>query len=115
MFAKGLTTQKKKPFENIVGKGENAVTSIFSFSHNVFYLSPRIFLFLIIFILSSANAFNLDQSKNLSFSKGLRDKIPHKDQWKNPAVFGTIVTQTPAVFLLFVWACLGKGLPIPTQ
>ena len=24
-------------FENIVRKGENAVTSIFSFSHNVFY------------------------------------------------------------------------------
>ena len=27
----------KKPFENIVGKGEIACTSNFSFSHNVFY------------------------------------------------------------------------------
>ena len=34
MFGKGLTTVRKKPFENIVGKGENAG---FSFSHNVFY------------------------------------------------------------------------------
>ena len=31
-----LNNLKKKPFENIVGKGENAVVSIFSFSHNVF-------------------------------------------------------------------------------
>ena len=31
-----LTTLKKKPLENIVGEGENAGNSIFSFSHNVF-------------------------------------------------------------------------------
>ena len=34
-----------KPFENIVGKGENTGTSIFSFSHNVFYLSQNKFQF----------------------------------------------------------------------
>ena len=36
-----ILTLRKKPFENIVGKGENAgyqhVTSIFSFSNHVFY------------------------------------------------------------------------------
>ena len=46
--------------ENIVnGKRRKC---IFSFSHNVFYLSQTKFQF---FCLSSANAFNLDQSKNL--------------------------------------------------
>ena len=40
------TTLKKKPFENIVGNGENAgITSIFSFSHNVFYSSRNKFHF----------------------------------------------------------------------
>ena len=32
-----LTTLWKKPFENIVGKEKMLITSIFSFSHNVFY------------------------------------------------------------------------------
>ena len=45
---------KKKAFENIVGKGENAKEK-----------------FLSRFILSSANNFNLDQSKNLLFGKEL--------------------------------------------
>ena len=44
------------------------VTSIFSFSNNLlkknFNVSLRVFL-------SSANAFNLDQSKNLLFGKDL--------------------------------------------
>ena len=31
-----LMTLEKKPFENIVGKEKMLVTSIFSFSHNVF-------------------------------------------------------------------------------
>ena len=31
----GFNDRKKKPFENTVGKGE--VTSIFSFSHSLFY------------------------------------------------------------------------------
>ena len=42
-----LTTLKKKPIENIVGKKEKMlVTSIFSFCHNVFYQSQRELLFL---------------------------------------------------------------------
>ena len=47
------------------------VTSIFSFSHNNFYLSQIKLQFLIHMYLKSANAFNLDQSKILSFSKEL--------------------------------------------
>ena len=35
----------KKPFENIVGKGENAETSIFSFAHYVFYVTSNTFQF----------------------------------------------------------------------
>ena len=42
------------------------VTSIFSFSHNIFYLSKTILNFSVTFILLSANAFNLEQSKILS-------------------------------------------------
>ena len=42
------------------------VTSIFSFSHNVFYLSKNTFDML------SANAFNLDKSGNLLFGKELK-------------------------------------------
>ena len=48
----------KNPFENIVGKGENAGNHMFS------TLSKRNFNFCVTFIiLSSTNAFNLDQSK----------------------------------------------------
>ena len=40
-------TLKQRTFENIAGKGENAgnqhITSIFSFSHNVFYSSETKF------------------------------------------------------------------------
>ena len=49
------------------------VASILSSSHNVFYPLQNEFQFLITIILSSANAFNLDQSKNLSFGKELND------------------------------------------
>ena len=48
------------------------VTSIFSFSHNVFYPSQNRFQFSFTFILSSANAFNLDQSENMLFGIELK-------------------------------------------
>ena len=51
------------------------VTSIFSFSHNVFHQSQTEICFKVSFILSSANAFNLDQSKNLSFGKVLKGQL----------------------------------------
>ena len=52
------------------------VTSIFSFSHNVFKpfkdKNRQIkYMFFFFFILSSENAFNLGQSKILTFGKGL--------------------------------------------
>ena len=61
-----FTVLCQKHFENIVGKGENAgnITSVFFFSHNVFFTSQKE-------ILSSANAFNLDQSEILSCCKEL--------------------------------------------
>ena len=46
------------------------VTSLFSFLHNVFFLS-KIPTFSVTFILSSANAFNLDLSKYMSFGNRL--------------------------------------------
>ena len=46
------------------------VTSIFSFSHNVFYPSQNKFqFFFVTFILLSASAFRLEQSRNLSFGR----------------------------------------------
>ena len=52
---------------NGLSKGENAgnvVTSIFSVLHKVFYTIKEEFWFLATFSLSSANAFNLDQSND---------------------------------------------------
>ena len=63
-------TLRKKPFEKIVGKGENAVNPAFSPLSTMFStLLKTNFNFSVTFILSSANAFNLNQSKNLSFGK----------------------------------------------
>ena len=47
------------------------VTSIFSFSNNVFYLIIDELIIGATFALSSANAFNLDQSRILSFGEEL--------------------------------------------
>ena len=67
-----LTGLGKKPFENIVEKGEIACTSNFSFSHNVFSsIKDRNYHFLLYFNLSSANAFNLVLSKILLCGNGL--------------------------------------------
>ena len=67
-----LTILYKNPFENIVGKGENAGNQHFGLFPQCFQLFPKeISIFLSRFFLSSANAFNLDQSKTLSFSKEL--------------------------------------------
>ena len=47
------------------------VASIFSFSHDVFSQFWEGFVFNLDLFFSSANAFNLDQSKNLLFGKEL--------------------------------------------
>ena len=61
-----LTTLKEKSCENILRK-EEQVTNIFSFSHNVFYPSPKNNLSYI--YLASENAFSLGKSNNLLFGK----------------------------------------------
>ena len=57
----------KKPFENIVGKGENARNQHFFFPTIFSSLPKDKFKFFSHVILSSANSFNLDLSKILSF------------------------------------------------
>ena len=81
-----LTTLRRKPFENIVRKGENTGNQHFLLCSQYFlpfpnwisifqsYLTtlPKTdFSFLFTFILSSANGFNLDRSKNLLFGEEL--------------------------------------------
>ena len=66
-------TLKKKAFENTVGKGENA-------GNQLFRLFPQCFLrksfnCSVTFIMSSTNAFNLDQLKILLFGTELRQVL----------------------------------------
>ena len=59
-----------KPFENIVGKGENAGNQHFLLFPQCFLSIPKTnFNSSVTFISLSGNAFNLDQSKNLSFGR----------------------------------------------
>ena len=63
---------RKKPFENIVGKGENAGNQHFLVIPQCFLSFPKTnFNFSVKFNLMSANALNLDQSKNLLLGKEL--------------------------------------------
>ena len=63
-----LTTLKNEPFENLVEKGENAGNQHFLLFPQCFLPFPKqISIFSVIFILSTANAFNCDQSIILSF------------------------------------------------
>ena len=64
-----LPTLRKKPLENIVRKGENAAFSPFPTMFST--LSRTKIMIVATFNLSSANAFNLDQSRILSFGKEL--------------------------------------------
>ena len=59
-----------KPFENIVGKRENSGNQHFLLFPQCFLSIPiRISVFKLQLFLSSAKAYNLDQSKRLSFGK----------------------------------------------
>ena len=57
-------------------KEKMLVTSIFAFFHNVFY--PSQIKFSVTFVLSSANAFNIDKPKILSFGNELRQTFEGK-------------------------------------
>ena len=58
-----------EPFENILGKGKNADSPFLT----IFSTHLKTFFFSVTFILSPANASNLDQSKRLSFGKELNE------------------------------------------
>ena len=61
-------TLEEKAFENIVGKGENAGNQHFLLFPQYFLpFLKQVLIFHFKIILSSANAFNSDQSKILSF------------------------------------------------
>ena len=66
-----LTPLRKKPLENIVGRGENAGNYHFLLFPQSSYPSQTNFKFLVSFILSSANAFNLNKSIILLFGNEL--------------------------------------------
>ena len=68
-----MTSCEKKPFENNMGKGENAGNQHFLLFPQCFTLPKTKFNFsaTLNFVLSSANAFNLDLSKILLFVKKL--------------------------------------------
>ena len=61
--------EKEEFRKTLLEKEKMLVTSIFSFSQNVFYPSLNKFQFFHSHFFSSANAFNLDQFKVLSFGK----------------------------------------------
>ena len=66
-----LVTLKKKPFENYVGKGENAGNQHFLYFPPCFQPIPKEFVFKLHLFCCLQNAFNLDRSKNLSFGEEL--------------------------------------------
>ena len=68
-----LNDLEKEAFENIVGKGENANYQHFLLFPQCFLPFPKVnFNFSVIFIASSAHAFNFDHSKKVLFSKELK-------------------------------------------
>ena len=64
-------TLKKKPFENIVGSGENVGNQYFLLFPQCFLSAQKKMSFDDTISLLSANAFNSNQAKNLSFGKEL--------------------------------------------
>ena len=83
------------------------VTSILFFSHNVFYPIKDRNHHLATFDLSSANAFNFDHTRNLSFGKELREV---------EKMLVTAICSFPTIFsnVIFSWIsktrdCMVKG------
>ena len=82
-----LTTSGKQPFENIVGKGENAGNQHFLFSLNVFYPSQSKFQFLSPIYFVVCKFFQFGQVRNFSFDNELKSfqqlTLYHNGQWHN--------------------------------
>ena len=68
-----LTTLNERPYENIVGKGENAGNQHFPMFST---LSNTNCMFSVTYILSSANVLNLDQSIHFAVSNRVKKQIP---------------------------------------
>ena len=67
-----LRTLRERPFENIVGKGDNSGNQHLLLSQKVFFPVKDNFNVLRNVKLSLANAFNLDKANNVACSKSLR-------------------------------------------
>ena len=65
--------KEKKPFENIVGKGENAVLQHFLLFPKCFISNIKKCTLRAIMRLLSANVFNLDKVKILFSGKGIKE------------------------------------------
>ena len=98
------------PFEKIVGKGENAGNQHFLLFPQCFLTLPKTnFNFSVTFILPSANAFNLDQTRILSFGQ-----YEMKESWICPKLNGLtdnkqLVTWLVEFFIWIVENFMGKG------
>ena len=91
---------EKKPFENNVGKGENAGNQHFLLFPTMFSTLPSInFSFLVTLMLPYANDFNFDQSKILSFGKRVK-----KDQLLQKA--STTVSQCRLIMIDTFCTCI---------
>ena len=66
---------ENESLENIVEKGENANNQHFSPFPTFSTFSKTKFKFPVIFVMSSANVFNSDKSKILSFGEGLKRRL----------------------------------------
>ena len=69
-----------------MGKGKNAGNQHFSISAQYFLPFSKKNSIFFIFILSFANVFNLDQAKNLSFDKEVRDAADHASSEVNHGI-----------------------------
>ena len=73
---------RKKPFENIVGKSENASDQHFALSP-CFLSLPKQISIIFAFIYLCANAFKLDQSEIFSYGIGLNTEVLWKQQFNS--------------------------------
>ena len=103
-------TWKNEPLENIVEKGENAGYQHFLLFPQCFLRFPKQnFNFSVPLLLSSANALNLDQAKNLSFGKELITRefivillnMTAYTMVTNSIKTGSNKTFTPILFIVF--------------
>ena len=116
-------TLGKKPFENIVGKGENAGNQHFllfpqcfvPFKNQISSFWSHLFCCLLTLILLSANVFNLDQSKILSFGKEIIGCLEMLCIWTSPGfcsqAWQKVKTKTRNTYLVYRYISSMSGIP----